>query len=101
MKSCPVQPIRDRIVVELIENETVTAAGLVIPDAATEKPTHGTVLAIGSGHVAEDGTIVPLVVAVGDRIMFSKHAGQTVKVNDAEYHILREEEIVAIIKGVA
>lgn len=101
MKECPLQPIRDRIVVELIESETVTQSGLVIPDAATEKPTQGTVLAVGSGRIAEDGTIVPLVVSVGDRVMFSKQAGQPVKVEGGEYHILREDEIVAILKGVA
>lgn len=99
MSNCPVQPIRDRIVVELIENETVTQSGLVIPDAATEKPTQGITLAVGTGRIAEDGTIVPLVVSVGDKVMFSKHAGQSIKVEGREFHILREDEIVAILKG--
>lgn len=97
--SCPIQPIRDRIVVKLIEVETLTESGLVIPDTVTEKPTQGTVLAVGSGRVTEEGAVVPLEVAEGDRVMFSKHAGQTVEVNGENYHLLREEEIVAIIRG--
>lgn len=99
MKSCPIQPIRDKIVVELIENETITESGLVIPDAATEKPTQGVVLGVGSGRIAEDGTIVPLAIHVNDRILFSKQAGQTVTVSGENYHILREDEVVAVIKG--
>lgn len=99
MSNCPIQPIRDKIVVTLIENETITESGLVIPDAATEKPTQGKVLGVGSGRITEDGTIVPLAVSSGDTIMFSKQAGQSVKINGQDYHILREDEVVAIIKG--
>jgi chaperonin GroES len=91
------KPLRDRIAVKLIESEAVTAFGLIIPDSASEKPTQGEVVEVGSGGFAKDGTVVPLVVKPGDRILFSKHAGQTLKVDGEEYHILREEEIVAII----
>lgn len=91
------KPLRDRVVVKLIETEAVTSFGLVIPDTATEKPTQGEVVEVGTGGFAKDGTIVPLVVKPGDKILFSKHAGQTLKVDGEEYHILREEEIVAII----
>jgi chaperonin GroES len=91
------KPLRDRIAVKLIESEAVTAFGLIIPDSASEKPTQGEVVEVGSGGFAKDGTVVPLVVKPGDRILFSKHAGQTLKVDGVEYHILREEEIVAII----
>lgn len=97
--NCPIQPIRDKIVVKLIETETVTDAGLVIPDSATERPTQARVLGVGTGRIAEDGTIVPLVIAEGDTVLFSKNAGQAVKLEGEEYHILREDEIVAIIKG--
>lgn len=90
-------PIRDRIVVRLLEAETVTKGGLVIPDAAAEKPQQGDVLEVGTGRIAEDGTIVPLAIKAGDRVLFSKHAGQTVKIDGYEFHILREEEVVAII----
>ena len=91
------KPIRDRIVVKLLEAETVTKGGLVIPDTATEKPCQGIVLDVGTGHVTEDGTIVPLVVSINDRVLFSKHAGQSVKIDGEEFHLLREEEVVAII----
>lgn len=91
-------PIRDRIVVQLVEAETRTASGLIIPDAAAEKPCQGDVLAVGTGHVAEDGTVVPMVVAVGDRILFSKNAVQTVKVGKEEFNIVNESDVMAIIK---
>ena len=91
-------PIRDRIVVQLVEAETKTASGLVIPDAAAEKPSQGDVLAVGTGRVAEDGTVVPMVVAVGDRILFSKNAVQTVKVGNEEFNFVYETDVMAIIK---
>jgi len=92
------QPIRDRIVIKLLEAETKTASGIFIPDAATEKPTQGEVLAVGTGKLAEDGTVVPMVVKAGDRVLFGQHAGQTVKVDNEEYRILREEDVMAIVK---
>jgi chaperonin GroES len=92
------KPIRDRIVIKLLEAETVTRSGLVIPDAAAEKPSQGEVLAAGSGRVVEDGTVVPMVIKEGDRVLFSKHAGQTVKIDGQEYHILREDDVMAIVQ---
>jgi chaperonin GroES len=94
-------PIRDRIVVQLIEAEITTASGLIIPDAAAEKPSQAVVLAVGTGHVEEDGTVVPMVVAVGDRILFSKNAVQTVKVGKEEFNIVNESDVMAIIKQTA
>jgi chaperonin GroES len=90
-------PIRDRVVVRLLEAETVTRSGIVIPDAAAEKPNQGEVLAAGSGRVAEDGTTVPMVIKAGDRVLFSKFTGQTVKINNEEFHILKEDDVMAII----
>lgn len=98
MKQCPVQPLYDRIVVDLIANELTTESGIVIPDAASEKPTQGIVLAVGTGKIKDDGSLRPLSVKIGDQVMFSKHAGQSHKINDTEYHIIREEEIVAVIR---
>jgi chaperonin GroES len=92
------KPIRDRIVIKLLEAETVTRSGLVIPDAAAEKPSQGEVLAAGGGRVVEDGTVVPMVIKEGDRVLFSKHAGQTVKIDGQEYHILREDDVMAIVQ---
>jgi chaperonin GroES len=94
-------PIRDRIVVQLIEAEVTTASGLIIPDAAAEKPSQAVVLAVGPGHVEEDGTVIPMVVAVGDRILFSKNAVQTVKVGKEEFNIVNESDVMAIIKQTA
>ncbi len=92
------KPIRDRIVIRLLEAETKTASGLIIPDAAAEKPSQGEVLAAGSGRITEDGAIVPMEVKEGDRVLFSKHAGQTVKIDSEEYHILKEDDVMAIVQ---
>ena len=92
------RPIRDRIVIRLLEAEAVTASGLIIPDAAAEKPSQGEVLAAGGGRVSEDGTVVSMVVQPGDRVLFSKHAGQTVKIDGEDYHILREDDVMAIVQ---
>ena len=91
-------PIRDRIVVRLIDAETKTASGLIIPDAAAEKPSQGDVLAVGTGKIAEDGTVVPMVVKVGDRILFSKNAVQKVKIDSEEFNIVYESDVMAIVK---
>jgi chaperonin GroES len=92
------KPIRDRIVIKVIEADSVTASGIVIPDAATEKPSQGDVLATGAGRVSEDGSIVPLIVQTGDRVMFARTAGQKVKLEDQEYLIMHEDEVMAIVK---
>lgn len=91
-------PIRDRIVVQLVDVEITTASGLIIPDAAAEKPSQGDVLAVGTGKVAEDGTVVPMAVKVGDRILFSKTAVQKVKVDNEEFNFVYETDVMAIIK---
>ena len=91
-------PMHDRVAVRLVEPETTTSSGIVIPDNAKEKPSTGNVVAVGSGRVLESGTTVPLTVCVGDRVLFGKHAGQSVKVDGEEYTILREEDIFAIIE---
>ena len=92
------KPVRDRIIVRLIEPETVSKGGIVIPDAATEKPSQGEVLAVGAGRLTAAGQVIAMEVKTGDRVLFGKHAGQTVKVNDQEYHILKEEDIFAVIE---
>lgn len=92
------QPIRDRIVIKLLEAETVSAGGIVIPDAAAEKPSQGQVLAAGTGKIDVDGRVVPMSVKTGDRVLFSKNAGQTVKLEGEEFVIMREDDIMAIVK---
>ena len=92
------KPVRDRIIVRLTEAETVSKGGIVIPDAATEKPSRGEVLAVGSGRLTTDGQVIAMEVKAGDQVLFGKYAGQTVKVNNQEYHILKEEDVFAVIE---
>lgn len=92
------KPVRDRIIVRLTEAETTTAGGIVIPDAAAEKPSQGEVLAAGTGRVTAEGQVIAMEVKTGDRVLFGKYAGQTVKVDGAEYHILKEEDVFAVIE---
>ncbi len=93
-----VKPIRDRILVKPEEKDTVTASGIVIPDNVAEKPLKGKVLAVGTGKIAEDGSVVPLVIKAGDTVLFGKFAGQTVKVDDVEHLILKEDDVMAIVE---
>ena len=92
------QPIRDRILVKPIEEDTVTKSGIVIPDNAQEKPSRGLVIAAGSGRLLENGTIVPLVVKAGDTVLYGKYAGTAVKVNNEEHIVMREDDVLAIVE---
>ncbi len=92
------RPLHDRIVVKRLEQETKTASGIVIPDQAAEKPDQGEVLAVGNGKILEDGKVRPLDVKVGDKILFGKYSGQTVKVGDHEYLVMREEDVFAVVQ---
>ena len=92
------KPIRDRVVIRLVEAETATKSGIIIPDAAVEKPDQGEILATGEGRVTEDGVVIPLEVKTGDHVLFSKNAGQAVKVDGNEYRILKEDDIMAIVE---
>ena len=92
------KPIRDRIIIRLLEAEAVTKSGIIIPDAAAEKPSQGEVLAAGPGRITEDGTLIPTEVKAGDRVLFGKYAGTPIKVDGEEYHILKEEDVLAIVE---
>jgi chaperonin GroES len=93
------KPLLDRVVVRRVDGETVTAGGIFIPDAAAEKAESGTVLAVGPGERNSDGTLAGIDVQVGDRVLFGKTAGQTVKVDGEELLILREAEVLAVINS--
>ena len=93
-KCMNLQPLGDRVVVQSIEAEQVTASGIVLPDTAAEKPQRGKVLAVGAGRY-EDGKRVPLQVAAGDEVIYSKYGGTEVKVDGEDYLILRESDILA------
>ena len=92
-----IQPLHDRVVIERIEAESKTAGGIIIPDNAKEKPAEGVVVAIGNGSRYNNGKIIPLVVQVGDRILFAKWGGVEVKFGGKELIILKESDILAII----
>jgi chaperonin GroES len=92
------RPLHDRVIVERVEAETKTASGIVIPDAATEKPEQGIVLAIGPGKRNEKGDFVALNVKVGDRVLFGKYSGQSVKVDGDELMVMREEDLFAVVE---
>jgi chaperonin GroES len=92
-----IRPLHDRVVVERLDEERKSAGGIVIPENAAEKPDQGMVIAIGKGKILEDGSLRPLDVAVGDRILFGKYTGQTVKIEGTEYLVMREDDIMGIV----
>ena len=90
------QPLGDRLIVEVVEEEATTASGIVLPDTAQEKPQRGRVLAVGPGSRAEStGELIPLDVVEGDEVVFSKYGGTEIKIGGEEYLILRESDILA------
>ncbi|MBP7523186.1 MAG: co-chaperone GroES [Propionivibrio sp.] len=94
-----IRPLHDRVIVKRLEEERKTASGIVIPDAAAEKPDQGQVLAVGPGKRDENGKHVTLDVKVGDRVLFGKYAGQTVKVEGEEVLVMREEDIMGVVEA--
>ena len=94
-----IRPLHDRVIVKRLEEERKTASGIVIPDAATEKPDQGEVLAVGPGKRDDNGKQVALDVKVGDRVLFGKYAGQAVKVDGQEVLVMREEDIMGVIQA--
>jgi chaperonin GroES len=91
------KPLRDRVFVKFSSEEEMTAGGLYIPDSAKEKPQKGTVIAVGLGKITDDGKRQPLEVKVGDTILFDKYSGSKIKMDDEEYLIIREEDILGIV----
>ena len=92
-----IRPLYDRIVVKRIEEKEQMQGGLYIPDSAKEKPQEGEVVSVGKGKRLEDGKLVPLDVAVGDRILFGKYSGSDIKIDGEEYLIMREDEVLGIL----
>ena len=95
-----VTPLHDRVLVRRLEKEEIAKGGIIIPDTAKEKPQEGEVMAVGAGKI-EEGKRVPLDVKVGDRILFGKYIGNDIEIDDQEYLIVREEEILAKLSGMA
>jgi chaperonin GroES len=94
-----IRPLHDRIVVKRIEEQETVKGGIIIPDTAKEKPQEGQVIAVGQGKRSDDGKIVPPDVKVGDRILFGKYSGSEIKLDEEEFLIIREEEILGVIEG--
>ena len=92
-----IRPLHDRILVTPIEEQEVGRGGLIIPDTAKEKPQEGTVVAVGNGKLTDEGKRVALDVQTGDRILFGKYSGSEVKIEDDEYVIMKEEDVLAIL----
>ncbi|TMA25963.1 MAG: co-chaperone GroES [Deltaproteobacteria bacterium] len=93
-----VRPLHDRILVKRLDQEAKSKGGIIIPDTAKEKPMEGRVVAVGTGKVSEDGTVTPLDVKKGDRILFSKYSGTEIKLEGDEHLIIREEDVLAVLE---
>jgi len=90
--------LQDRILVKRVEEESKTKGGIIIPDSAKEKPAEGIVVAAGNGKLADDGKRVPIEIKKDDRILFGKYSGTEVKIEDEEYLIMREDDILGVIE---
>jgi chaperonin GroES len=94
-----IRPLHDRVIVKRLDEEKKTASGIVIPDTAAEKPDQGEVMSVGKGKTNDAGELVALDVKVGDRVLFGKYSGQTVRVKGDELLVMREEDIMGIVEG--
>ena len=94
-----IRPLHDRVIVEREEEERTSAGGIVIPDTATEKPIRGKVVATGKGKILEDGTVRPLDVKAGDKVLFGKYSGTEIKIDGEELLVMREDDLMAVIEG--
>ena len=96
--SLKIKPLHDRLIVKRLDEEEKTRGGIIIPDSAKEKPQQGEVLAVGNGKVLENGSVLPLGVKAGDKILFSKYAGSEIKMDGSEYLMIREEDVLGVVE---
>ena len=94
-----IRPLHDRVIVKRMEEERTSAGGIVIPDSAAEKPIKGEVTAVGSGKLLDNGETRAIDLKVGDKVLFGKYSGTEVKIDDEEYLVMREDDIMAVIEG--
>jgi chaperonin GroES len=94
-----IRPLHDRVVVRRVEEERMSAGGIVIPDSATEKPDRGEVVAVGNGKILDNGETRGLDLKVGDSVLFGKYSGTTVKVEGEELLVMREDDVIAVIEA--
>ncbi|MBP7796747.1 MAG: co-chaperone GroES [Elusimicrobiales bacterium] len=93
-----ITPLADRVIVKPLEPKEVKKGGIIIPDTAKEKPQEGEIVAVGKGRTTEDGKLIPMEVKVGDKVLYGKYSGTEIKINDEDYLIMKEEDILAITK---
>ena len=93
------RPLHDRVIIKRLEAETKSAGGIVIPDAAAEKPIKGEVIAVGTGKILDDGKVRPMAVKAGDTVLFGKYSGTEVKVDGEELLVMREEDIMGVVEA--
>ncbi len=93
-----IRPLHDRVLVKRLEPQEMVKGSIIIPETAKEKPQEGEVIAVGDGKVLEDGTVRPMNVKAGDKILFGKYAGTDVKLDDEEYLIMREDDILGVLE---
>ena len=93
-----IKPLYDRVIVKRKEAENKTSSGIIIPDTAKEKPQEGEVMAVGSGVRTDEGTILPLEVKIGDLVLFSKYAGTEIKIEEEDYLMMKEDDILGVIE---
>ena len=96
-----VRPLHDRIIVHRLEEGEQQIGGIIIPDTAKEKPQQGTVIAVGNGKANDNGKRIPLDVKAGDRILFGKYSGQEIKLDDEDYLIMKEDDVLAVLEDTA
>lgn len=96
-KKAKIRPLQDRLIVERLEGEEKTASGLYIPETAKEKPQQGRVVAVGKGKVSEDGSVRPVDLKEGDKILFGKYAGTEIKIDGNDYLIMREDDVLGVV----
>ena len=92
------RPLHDRVIIKRLEDEKMSAGGIVIPDSAAEKPIRGEVIAAGTGKILEDGKVRPIAVKAGDKVLFGKYSGTEVKIDGEELLVMREEDLLAVIE---
>ncbi len=93
-----IRPLHDRVLIKRVEEERMSAGGIVIPDSAAEKPDRGEVIAVGNGKITDSGDIRALDIKVGDKVLFGKYAGTNVKIDDEEYLVMKEDDVIAVIE---
>jgi len=93
-----IQPLGDRLILKAVEAKEVKKSGIIIPDTAKEKPQEGLVVAVGKGKLTEEGKLIPMEVKTGDTVLYGKYSGTEIKINDEEYLIMREEDVLGIVR---